>query len=546
MALTLALSAGACQDLLVENENNPDRKRALDDPANVESILARSTWLQWYGPMHSLANVANPFPRIAGEMANTVMQLGVIWGQDPPQPYDNDELQAQVWMPRHGYDNWSECIAAANDGLSQINEGMVIKTLDPGNDVAVDHTDRAWAWGKMWQGICIGYLANQFDRFPLVTEDNPLPDVWEQLAKWEKEALTNPNQKEHLAVGIEAIETAIERMETGAQWMTPLLWVNQQSYSNQQIIELAHTMIARIMIYNARNPEERAAVDWDEVLYHTERGLTYDWGPILENGIITDPSYLSRLTSTSSSGFRANYQLIGPADQSGQYQTWIDIEPRTEAERFYITTPDRRITGETPESPGAYFGVRTSTSGYDPNRGKQQFGYYRWERRLNYQGVDHTAGHFVLASEDENRLYKAEALMRLNRVQEAIPLINVTRTRQQSRNGVVWATNLPPLDPVTGAVPEVDGACVPRRTDGTCGDVWDALMYERDIELVGIEPVRAWMDRRGFGQLRTGVWTELPIPARYLVSLGVPTYTFGGIGGESSAVCTAPITCRLD
>jgi len=546
-AVALALSLGACLDLEVVNSNLPDRRRALSNPSNVEGILGTSTWRAWYSPMHSLANVAGTFPMVAGEAGNTSTVMSVYWGQDPPIAFANDELISQVWMPRHGYDNWSECISAANDGLVQINEGMVIKTLDAGAGAVTDNTDRAWSWGKMWQGICIGYLALQFDKFPLATEDDPLPEGWEALREWEVEALTEPNADENMAAGIEAIEKAIDRMQTGDQWVTPDLWVNGQSYNNQQVIQLAHTMIARLLIYHARTPEERQSkVDWNKVLYHTERGLTYDWGPTLLTGTITDPSYLARLNNTSSGSMRAHYLTIGPADQSGGYQDWIKVSPRENAERFLITTPDRRITGPTPTSNGAYFRYMTMTSGFNANRGYQNWSWYGWWRRLNYQGTNHTLGHFVLASADENRLYRAEALLRLNRKAEAIPLINVTRTRAQKVGNTTYDPNLPPLDPVTGDVPLVNGACVPRRASGQCGDVWDALMYERDIELMGIEPVRSWMDRRGFGQLRTGVWLQLPVPARYLSSLGVPTYTFGGVGGEGSATCTAPLTCNLN
>lgn len=550
LLLVLAMSLSACLDLDVTNPNLPDRKRALSDPGNVESILALSTWLRWYSPMHSLANVAGTFPMVAGEAGNTSLVMSVHWGQDPPIAYNNDELVSQVWMPRHGYDQWSQCVGNANDALTQVNEGMVLKTLDPGATVVADNTDRGWAWGKMWQGICIGYLALQFDRFPLATEEEPLPVRWEELAAWEKESLSEPNAEEHLVTGIEAIEKAIERMQSGAQWVTPTTWVNGQSYNNQQIIELAHTMIARILIYSARTPAERESnVDWNKVLYHTERGLTYDWGPTLLTGTITDPSYLARLNNSGSGSMRAHYLTIGPSDQSGGYQQWIQITPRENAQRFLITTPDRRITGPTPTSNGAYFRYLTATGGFNSDRGYQNWSWYGWHRRLNYQGANHTLGHFVLASADENRLYRAEALLRLGRVAEAVPLINVTRTRAQSVGSTTYDPNLPAIPTdigLTGRLPEVSGACVPRRTDGTCGDVWDALMYERDIELMGMEPVRSWMDRRGFGQLRTGVWNELPIPARYLSSLGVPTYTFGGVGGEGAAQCTAPITCIVN
>lgn len=53
---------------------------------------------------------------------------------------------------------------------------------------------------------------------------------------------------------------------------------------------------------------------------------------------------------------------------------------------------------------------------------------------------------------------------------------------------------------------------------------------------MGLDPFRAWMDYRGFGFLQAGTPTQMPVPGRYLVSLGLPLYTFGGVGGEGSAV----------
>jgi hypothetical protein len=549
LALVLAVNLSACLDLDVANENLPDRRRALADAADVEEILGVSTWRRWYQPMHSLANVAIAFPHISGEMVNTATVMSVFWAQEPPIAYNNDELASQVWLPRHGYDQWSQCVSNANDGLLQIKDGMRITTVDEGAGLQ-DNTDRAVAWGKLWQGVCIGYLANFLDRFPLATEDSVLPVRWEDLAAWEKKAMTEPNSKRNLLLGIAAIETSIDKAEKGRQWQLPSTWVPGRRYNNQEVIQLANTMIARLLILSARNPAERAALPWAKILSHTEKGLTYDWGPDLADGVITDPSYLRRLTPEPASPnnsiqFRASYYLIGPADQSGNYQTWMRTQPRDDAARFTITTPDRRITGATPTSNGSYFQYTTNTSGYSSARGAAFWSFYRWHRRQNLHGATFNTGQFVLASADENRLYRAEALLRLGRVAEAVQLINVTRTRAQRVGTTTFATNLPPIvaTAATDRVPTVNGQCVPRRANGECGDVWDALMYERDIELTGIEPTFRWMDRRGFGQLRNGVWTELPIPARYLSSLGVPTYTFGGVGGASSARCTAPISC---
>jgi hypothetical protein len=550
LTLGLATATTACLDLDVVNENEPDNDKALESPANVETIMGVSTFRQWYNVLHGLANVTIPFGAIGDENTNTSVQRGVHWSQEPPVAFNNDELAEQVWVPRHPYDNFSECIANINDTMARINAGMRIETQDPGETGRSDHTDRAVAWGKLWQGVCIGYLANTLDRFPLATEDTVLPQTVAGLAAWERQRLAQAEQwKDALQVAIETIEFAIERATNGAQWVTPDAWVPGRQYDNAQVIQLAHTLIARLMIYSARYPEDRQALDWDRILFHTERGLTYDFGPVLANGVITDESYLLRLLSTTSSTrFRTDYRLIGPADQSGAYQAWVAKNPRTSAEPFLIVTSDRRITGATAAGvpsgtlDGSYYRYFSNTGGMDPTRGTQHFSNYAWWRRNNpvNGSLTHLVGHYPLVTADENRLYRAEAMLRLNRLDEAAALINVTRTRNQryktGTSATAFVTSVGNLPLVTAAgVPEVNGQCVPRKASGACGDLWDALMYERGIELHGIDPTRAWMDRRGFGQLQPGTWVQLPVPARYLTTLGVPRYTFGGVGGPGAA-----------
>jgi hypothetical protein len=83
-------------------------------------------------------------------------------------------------------------------------------------------------------------------------------------------------------------------------------------------------------------------------------------------------------------------------------------------------------------------------------------------------------------------------------------------------------------------VPESTG-CVPRTKAGACGALADALMHERGIELAATDPYRGWLDRRGFGQLVPGTILHMPIPARYLVSMGLPLYSFGGVGNDGAA-----------
>ena len=104
------------------------------------------------------------------------------------------------------------------------------------------------------------------------------------------------------------------------------------------------------------------------------------------------------------------------------------------ATQFDIVTPDRRITGATPTTNGAYFryfapGASTEWPGCDARR--RLLVELPVVPPVELPGgtghVDH--GFMALASADENRLYKAEALLRLGRTAEAVTEINFTRTR---------------------------------------------------------------------------------------------------------------------
>jgi hypothetical protein len=537
--VAIATAATGCQDLNVPNENSPDRTRALGSGPAIENVIA-SSFLAWYNTLHGLADVAVPFPQVSDEMTNTTTQESVQWSREPRQVFRNDQLAPEIWIPRRFYDNFSECMASTNDGLTQIKNGVKILTVDLGTTTEVDNTDRAYTWAKLWQGVCMGYLALTLDRFAVATEDSILPTGWDALSSWEKAQMSEgSNWDERLAVALKSLDQAIQRAETGAQWRTPTNWINGQQLTNAQVVQLAHTLAARLLVYSARYPKDRQALDWNLVLSHTQKGLTFDFGPTLATGVITDPSYLDRLLRTSSGQLRADYRMIGRADQSGEYQKWL-AKPAQDAVRFNIVTPDRRITGTTPTSNGAYFRYSTSLTGFDASLGEGYWSNYQWYRRANtaYGGFSSSTGFFALASVDENRLFQAEALIRLGRASEAVPLINVTRTRGVSVGTTRFDPNLPAV--TTAGVPTVGGACVPRREDGTCGDLMDALKWERLIELTGQDPVRAWLDRRGFGELQPGTWVQLPVPARYLVGLGLPNYTFGGVGGK----CSAETSCE--
>jgi hypothetical protein len=135
-------------------------------------------------------------------------------------------------------------------------------------------------------------------------------------------------------------------------------------------------------------------------------------------------------------------------------------------------------------------------------------------------------------------LLKAEGLIRTGNPAAAVPLINKTRTGVpcapvapattctgfNTANGA-YGGNLPP---VTVAGVPVAPDCVPRRLNGTCGDLMDALMWEKRLESISIDPIINWSDWRAWGKFRNGTYLHFPIHSRELFTLGIPYYTFGG------------------
>lgn len=130
-------------------------------------------------------------------------------------------------------------------------------------------------------------------------------------------------------------------------------------------------------------------------------------------------------------------------------------------------------------------------------------------------------------------IIKAEALIRLGRAAEAVPLINKTRVA----NGQ--------LAPVTIDGPPDEPGCVPRKLSGACGSLWDALRYEKGVEMIGTDGVVRFFDSRGWQLLPENTFTQLPVPGRELGTLRLELYTFGGPSGQSSSPAPDPEHCPV-
>jgi hypothetical protein len=389
-------------------------------------------------------------------------------------PDDSFEIITTPWI------ELNRTLAAARDVLLAI-EGGVQPAGGPG-------ADGTTAFAKLLQGLALGQLAQLFEGAFIVDESTDLSTL--ELSPY---AAVMDGALAKLAEAIALAE--------GGTFTIPAAWVAfDRPLDQDELARLARSQRARLAISVARSPAERQAVDWGAVLDDVRGGVRRDWGGRYDGVYQENWAWsMDKLFAGSQPMWaRMDYRTIGPADASGAYQQWLATPPVSRLP-FPIDTDDRRITGATPEADGSYVGWAGDPI-FRPERGQDHFSYYvdlRWAHLLDALAVGFHPDFPV----KELEYIEAEALYRLGDRAEAMAIVNRRRT----------AAGLPELTDPAARVP--GGArCVPRRADGSCGDLWDALAYEKRIELFHYGAFTEFLDDRGWGDLVPGTFVDFPAP----------------------------------
>lgn len=511
-----AVLLGGCQDLTVENPNLPDRDRATRQPISTESFVASSFRTFWrYAGHDDYPSWA--FSTIAQEITSGFADFGQLelsalprsaWNNSPVN--NRNEVNEDPWYALYG------TISAVNDAIIAVDNGLVIGDAT--------RTARTKAVGKFMQGLSHGYLGLYFDKAIIVDEKTDLATL--------ANAPFNP-YPEMIAAAVGQLDEAITIAGT-ANFTLPLESFLYTLMTRDEFVRLANSQVARLLAYAPRSRAERAAVNWNEVIRRIDAGIQSDFAPVAQPDILWDDwkRLIARVRNTArpSDFGRPSYWLLGPADSSGGFQNWLNT-PVDQRRAFQLRTKDRRIQGAGgPATPGKYVGFNQNDI-FRSDRGTYRFSWYFYHRFGT--GITWQTGPQPAVTTTEMDLLKAEALIRLNRASEAVPLIN----RSRVANGE--------LPPVTLDGPPNEPGCVPRKLNGACGSLWDALRYEKGIEMVGVNGVTAFFDARGWRTLPENSIVHLPIPGRELATLQLPNYTFGGPGGEGSAPAPDPETCPV-
>jgi hypothetical protein len=530
----LLFGAAACADLVVDNTNAPDRRRALATPGDVESLVA-GAYRSWFGGeeyQSSVSGTSGAWMGVASFMwSSTAANLGMNeYSKLPRVPIQNSATHAD-----YGYiaDSWTRhyrALASINDGLRTIQSDTSVS-----NALGAARVRRAKIFGKFVQGLAHGSVALIYDKGYIVDEGKEIitptgapVDLGEPVGY---QALMN--------AALAKLDTAIA-LATGDTVTIPAAWMGTSGpVTMTQLVQVANSFQARYRANVARTAAERAAVNWNAVLADVGAGVHADW---MADRSVVFPSFTGQSTlqyMQLTTYQQVTYFIHGMADTSGSYQQWLALPLASRDANInnlpvLIRTPDLRFPrGETSATQlankGKYIHIRTNAAGTaaavapqwtQPTRGTWRWSWYA-ERELD--GGKHGTGLWPELPYAEMRMLAAEALFRTGNLGAAADSVNVTRTA----NGLN-ATNAAGLNT----------SCVPRLPNGSCGGLFEMLKWEKRMELWAKGPYKAswYFDGRGWGDLYRGTALHLPIPEEQSIVLGLgAAYTFGGVGGQGAS-----------
>jgi hypothetical protein len=313
---------------------------------------------------------------------------------------------------------------------------------------------------------------------------------------------------------------------------------------------------ARFRANVARNPAERAAANWALIIADAQNGFKGD--------------HLNTTSTTGGvgAGWRRIYDggstwhqmppfIIGMGDVSGNYEAWLKTPMDSRGAGnvgFFMVTPDLRFPqGTTRAAQQADFKVQdceiaaTACKRYFTNRpnGSDQYtgngwgwSNYDFNRFHSWvlKGDAGTArnGNLTFFTKAELDMLQAEGLIRTGQFSAAAALINVTRVK----NGLPAITAFDATTPVPGGA-----NCVPRvpqlpdATSTACGNMMEAMKWEKRMETAYTTFAPWFLDGRGWGDLAINTPLFWAVPYQDLQARG---YQISQIYGAGNGPGNAP------
>ena len=523
LLVAVALVA-ACRDpLMVQNYNNPQRTQVYARPGDVEALI--------YGSYRSMSNGTfgvdgiGPSARaMSWENASNLNN----WGMGPrsavPRTFiDNGRGNLYLNENLTEFNSQQRAARAAADGLNRLYAGLSL------GSASQDARAKAFGWFVIGCGLTNVGLAYDSAAIPSPFDDlSYIPPL--------------SSYTDVVAAALVAFDSALANTANAtASFPLPTAWLNGNTTTQAQFRELIYSWKARARADVARDPTERAAVNWTEVHNDAARGLSADFRITVGGGSgwtaqTNNQWYLFQQWT------QVNQLIAGMADVSGSYETWLRAWPN--GTPFVVLTPDLRWPqgasraaqqAASPAVPTGRLYFRNRTGADSPADPWSSF--YDWYRMKAWADANYT-GPYPVFVKAQNDLLLAEAHLRLPTpdIAEAARLIDLTRVPNglPALVGQVATLN----DPVPGG-----GSCVPRvPTRATspratvCGNIMEAMKWEYRMETMYLSWISQYFASRGWGDLPEGTPIHWPVPYQEMDARRHPFYNMGGVGRTGGAV----------
>lgn len=528
---TAALGAlAACNSdslLTATDTDQPDVKRALSTPDGIDAVL-RGSFSAIFDGTHGGGGDLTP-----AAMGISLESYGSV---------NNYSMNIRATFPRGAIDN-SRGNNTANENFRDF-QTLSARSRTTSNAVAA--LDKLTANGGSLGSPSADARGRSFGFFVIGTANAELALMYDSAATSMPSLASSdiPPLQDYNAVmqtGLNQLDTAIAIATAakagGKSFTIPDSYIPiTGGLSIDQYIQLMRSLKARFRAGVARTPADRAAVNWGAVLADAQAGIANDIVFNLNANAGWDYWWINQAAVGQGWSSETNH-FIGMADTTQGYATWLATD-RSARVPFLIVTPDKRFpSGETrpaqvansPASsamlPSVYIRNRSPN---DDNVGEAFANSFYDHTRFRQYRSGSNVGPWIYFTRAENDLLAAEALIRLNRAAEAVPLINRTRVI----NGLEpypagsTATTPAPVQPGGSAT-----NCVPRvpTLSGTtytlsCGSLFEGLKYEKRLETQFTGYTQWYIDERGWGDLPFGSNTMWPVPYQEMDARREPFY----------------------
>ncbi|MGA2382251.1 MAG: hypothetical protein ABSG61_02345 [Gemmatimonadales bacterium] len=522
--LTLvALAACSESKLVVVDLNQPDQGRALQSAGDVENLLTSQFRVLWNNTQ--------------GTNVSLEMQLECL-GMESSTGLGNAESGKYCGVPRTPVDNSINNPSALNKynpylGLYRAARSAAIainQMSQPGfTFIPADAKEyaRDVAFGYFEIGVALGDVALVYDSGSVVAPGDNLSSAappYVSAATLMTSALADLDS---------ALAYGAQNPSVGTNgWPAPSSWINGWDGSQATFIKLVHSWKARLRAGVARTPAERAAVTWTAVIADAQAGITSDFIVTMTTAAPNwayDPSEINQGTTWS----QMWQWMVGMADTSGNYTTYLSNIVNNGV--FLVVTPDKRFPAGTTRA-----AQNAASAGFSPNNGypyiqnhvvaqdvtvspeqTSQYNFWRFQQEI---AASASNGPVAVMTVGEMNGLMAEGYLRAGNYAAAMTAINATRV----------PAGLPALTGIADTTTRVPGgnACVPKVPDpatsyksAKCGNIWEAMKWEKRLEEAYTSWGAWWIDGRGWGDLPIGSALEYPTPYQELQTRNMTIYS---------------------